>query len=138
MNVYVRELAAALARAGVDATVFVRRGSGAPATKTEVEVAPGFRVVHVDAGPPELAKEALPAVVDAYTAGVRAHLDARGTDVLHANYWLSAVAGHWLKHQLDLPSSPPSTPWPGSRPPPATPSRRPAAMPRPRWWPAPT
>lgn len=103
MNVYVRELAAALARAGVDATVFVRRGSGAPAAKAEVEVAPGFRVVHVDAGPPELAKEALPAVVDAYIAGVRAHLDARGTDVLHANYWLSAVAGHQLKHQLDLP-----------------------------------
>ncbi len=100
MNVYVRELVAALVQAGVDATVFVRRWSGAPPS---VEVAPGFRVVHVPAGPPDLAKEALPGVVDEYAAGVRAHLDAHGTDVLHANYWLSGVAGHRLKHELDLP-----------------------------------
>lgn len=100
MNVYVRELASALAQAGVDATVFVRRWSDAPAS---VEVAPGFRVVHIDAGPPEMAKEALPGVVDSFVAGVQAQLDVCGTDVLHANYWLSAVAGHRLKHQLDLP-----------------------------------
>lgn len=100
MNVYVRELAAALAQAGVDATVFVRRWSDAPAS---VEVEPGFRVVHIDAGPPEMAKEALPGIVDSFMAGVRDRLDDCGADVLHANYWLSAVAGHRLKHQLDLP-----------------------------------
>ena len=39
-----------------------------------VEVEPGFRVVHVDAGPPDLAKEQLPDVVDAFADGVRDHL----------------------------------------------------------------
>jgi D-inositol-3-phosphate glycosyltransferase len=24
-------------------------------------------------------------------------------DILHANYWLSGIAGHWLKHELDIP-----------------------------------
>ena len=50
------------------------------------------------------AKEHLPELVPAFTKGVAAHLEANGgTDVLHANYWLSGVAGHHLKHQLDLP-----------------------------------
>lgn len=101
MNVYVRELAAALAQSGVETTVYVRRAAADVAR--EVAVEPGFRVVHVDAGPPTLAKEQLPEVLDAFTAGVAAELARRPADVLHANYWLSGVAGHRLKHQLDLP-----------------------------------
>jgi D-inositol-3-phosphate glycosyltransferase len=102
MNVYVRELCSALAHAGVDTTVYVRRwDAGLP---DAVAIEPGLRVVHVDAGPPGLAKEDLPAVVDAFTNGVLDHL--RGddpVDVVHANYWLSGVAGHRIKHELDLP-----------------------------------
>jgi len=101
MNVYVRELAASLAQSGVDTTVYVRRGDADLPHAVEVE--PGFRVVHVDAGPPQLAKEQLPEVVDAFADGVAAELRERPVDVLHANYWLSGVAGHRLKHQLDLP-----------------------------------
>lgn len=102
MNVYVRELTSALAQAGVHTEVFVRRWRAD--LPTEVEVEPGVRVVHVDAGPPELAKESLPEVVEEYAAGVRRHLDVGpGADALHANYWLSAVAGHRLKHDLELP-----------------------------------
>ncbi len=102
MNVYVRELTSALAQAGVHTDVFVRRWhADLPA---EVEVEPGVRVVHVDAGPPELAKEALPDVVDDFASGVRRHIDSGpGVDAIHANYWLSAVAGHRLKHDLELP-----------------------------------
>ncbi len=101
MNVYVRELAASLAQSGVGTTVYVRRDDAhAP---REVAVEPGFRVVHVDAGRPDLAKEQLPEVVEAFAAGVAAELAARPADVLHANYWLSGVAGHRLKHQLDIP-----------------------------------
>ena len=101
MNVYVRELVSALAQAGVQADVFTRRWEDGPEV---VEVEPGFRVVHVDAGPPDLAKEQLPQVVDAFAEGVRAHLARLGdVDALHANYWLSGVAGHQLKHELDLP-----------------------------------
>ena len=51
MNVYVRALAAALARAGVECDVLARREH--PDHPTVVEVEPGFRVVHLDAGPPE-------------------------------------------------------------------------------------
>lgn len=102
MNVYVRELVSALAQAGVQADVFTRRWDDASPDVVEVE--PGFRVVHVEAGPMNLAKEQLPDVVDAFADGVRAQLRSLGdVDALHANYWLSGVAGHRLKHELDLP-----------------------------------
>jgi D-inositol-3-phosphate glycosyltransferase len=101
MNVYVRELAAALAQAGVATTVYVRRW--APDLPHEVAVEPGFRVVHVAAGHPDLPKESLPDTVDAFTEGVLREIERRGADLIHANYWLSGVAGHRLKHRLDLP-----------------------------------
>jgi D-inositol-3-phosphate glycosyltransferase len=102
MNVYVRELVSALAQAGVSADVFTRRWDDASPEVVEIE--PGFRVVHVEAGATDLAKENLPDVVEAFADGVSAHLRAlRDVDALHANYWLSGVAGHRLKHELDLP-----------------------------------
>jgi D-inositol-3-phosphate glycosyltransferase len=102
MNVYVRELVSALAQAGVEADVFTRRWHAGLSDVVEVE--PGFRVVHIDAGGPELAKEQLPDVVGPFADEVRAHLvRRRDVDALHANYWLSGVAGHRLKHDLDLP-----------------------------------
>jgi len=102
MNVYVRELSSALAQAGVDTTTYVRRWH--PDLADEVFVEPGFRVVHIDAGPPDLAKEHLPEVVDSFASGVIRHLEEHGgADVVHANYWLSGVAGHRIKHELHLP-----------------------------------
>lgn len=105
MNVYVRELVSALAQAGVASDVFTRRW--ADDLPPVVEVEPGFRVVHVPAGPVDLPKEALPEIVDDFAHGVLHHLvtseDLLGVDALHANYWLSGVAGHRLKHELDLP-----------------------------------
>ena len=103
MNVYVRELVSSLAQAGVTSDVYVRRwAEGLPDV---VEVEPGFRVLHVPAGPVDLPK-ALPEVVDLFAEGVLARLTddvGAAADVLHANYWLSAMAGHRLKHELDLP-----------------------------------
>ncbi len=102
MNVYVRELVSALAQAGVRADVFVRRWRDDLPEVVDVE--PGFRVVHVEAGPHDLAKEKLPEVVDEFTEGVRDHLmRADDVDAIHANYWLSGVVGHRLKHELSLP-----------------------------------
>ncbi len=102
MNVYVRELVSALAQAGVRTDVFVRRWRDDLPEVVDVE--PGFRVVHVEAGPHDLAKEKLPEVVDDFTEGVRQHLvRAADVDAIHANYWLSGVAGHRLKHELSLP-----------------------------------
>ena len=101
MNVYVRELAASLAQAGVGVTVYVRRWH--PGLADEVRVEPGFRVRHLDAGPVDLPKEALPEVVDEFTEALVAELERRPADVVHANYWLSGVVGHRVKHRLDLP-----------------------------------
>jgi D-inositol-3-phosphate glycosyltransferase len=102
MNVYVRELVSALAQAGVDCTTYVRRWRDD--LPDEVAVEPGFRVVHVAAGPVELPKEELPGVVDAFAGGVIDDLDRRGgADLVHANYWLSGVAGLRMKRDIGLP-----------------------------------
>ena len=102
MNVYVRELVGALARAGVRTEVYVRRSNDEVPEIVDVE--PGFRVVQVDAGAVDMAKEDLPAIVDQFADGVARHIDrADGPDAIHANYWLSGVAGHRLKHELSLP-----------------------------------
>lgn len=106
MNVYVRELVSALAQAGGEATVFVRRSDPTPPETVEVE--PGVTVVHIEAGPFDLSKEELPGVVDEFADQVAerlitADLDGNGYDALLANYWLSGVAGHRLKHELELP-----------------------------------
>ena len=102
MNVYVRELGSALAQAGVETTTFTRADrDGLP---DEIVVEPGHRVVHIQAGPHHLPKEALPEVADEFRRGM---LDwfARNDrpDVIHGNYWLSGIVGHRLKHELDVP-----------------------------------
>jgi D-inositol-3-phosphate glycosyltransferase len=103
MNVYVRDLGEALAEAGVACDVLTRAEH--PEQPPVVEVGPGFRVVHVRAGPlAPVPKRELPALTDELTESARAHLLAAGDcDVLHANYWLSGAVGHRLKHDLDLP-----------------------------------
>ena len=104
MNVYVRELCAAMARRGSSVDVFTRRED--PRAPDAVEVEPGVRVHHVDAGPARpIEKERLEGYVEAFTAGVLAEMTAAPEpyDAVHANYWLSGVAGHKVKHELDLP-----------------------------------
>ena len=102
MNVYVRELVSALAQAGVKTMVYVRRWQDDLPEIVDVE--PGFRVVHVPAGPVDLPKEKLPEIVDEFTDWVDRDLRSVGSvDAIHANYWLSGLAGHALKHRLDLP-----------------------------------
>ncbi len=102
MNVYVRELVSALAHAGVDCTTYTRAWqAGLPEV---VNVEPNHRVVHIPAGNFEVPKNELLSVVDEFTENVRAHIVASGgVDVLHANYWLSGLSAHQLKHELDLP-----------------------------------
>ena len=101
MNVYIREFVSSLTQAGVECDVYVRRWSDE--LDAVVEVEPGFRVIHVPAGPPGLSKEQLPTVVDDFTSWLREWLVDNPVDVLHANYWLSGVVGHQLKHPLELP-----------------------------------
>jgi D-inositol-3-phosphate glycosyltransferase len=120
MNVYVRELSSALARSGTECDVFTRAWSDSlPGTIT---VEPGFRVHHVPAGPPTpMAKELLPGVVNEFAEGVLKIMESVGGglsglsgldgladedlpfDAVHANYWLSGLAGHTIKHQMNIP-----------------------------------
>ncbi len=119
MNVYVKELSSALARAGVACDVYTRRDSEElPGT---VFVEPGFEVHYVTAGPPvSVPKEHLHEHVEEFTEGVIAHMTGAvprarapgsgsfgslddGASAIHANYWLSGLAGHAIKHRLDLP-----------------------------------
>lgn len=102
MNVYVRELVSAMAHAGLDCTTYTR--AWRPDLPEVVHVEPNHRVVHIPAGPFDLSKEALRDVVDEFTDAVAAHIRAEGgVDVVHANYWLSGIAGHRLKHELGVP-----------------------------------
>jgi len=102
MNVYVKELATALSRAGVACDVYTRASGDVPAI---VNVEPGFRLHHIAAGPlAPVPRRDLPELVDGFTEGVLARIEGgHPADAIHANYWLSGVAGHTLKHALDLP-----------------------------------
>ncbi len=113
MNVYVRELATALARTGASCDVFTR--SSDDALPSAIDVEPGFRVHYVPAGPQApLAKSALPGLVEEFTGRVLELMagdsglplvdqEAGPFEAVHANYWLSGLAGHAIKHELDLP-----------------------------------
>jgi D-inositol-3-phosphate glycosyltransferase len=104
MNVYVRSLGEALVRAGVACDILTRAEH--PAQRTIVELEPGLRVVHLDAGPrAPVAKHALPELVDELVDAAREHLQCGRAcyEALHANYWISGAVGHRLKHELDLP-----------------------------------
>jgi D-inositol-3-phosphate glycosyltransferase len=107
MNVYVRELTTALARSGAACDVFTR--SWSPDLPPVVQVEPGLRVHHIPAGPEEvLPKETLPDVVGAFTQGVLDRLAEAEDEAIpftsvHANYWLSGLSGHVIKHELNLP-----------------------------------
>jgi D-inositol-3-phosphate glycosyltransferase len=107
MNVYVRELTTALARSGARCEVYARREN--PSQPESRWVEPGLRVHFVAAGPPApLDKERLVPLVGEWAAGVAQSLVAlsaggEGVELVHANYWLSAAAGHTLKHALDVP-----------------------------------
>jgi D-inositol-3-phosphate glycosyltransferase len=103
MNVYVRALACALARAGVACDVYTRAEDLSQPKVIEVE--PGFRVVHVEAGPVgPVPRFELPGLVEPFIDATNAHLDAGPpVEVLHGNYWLSGAVAHQLKHRRDLP-----------------------------------
>ena len=102
MNVYVRELVAALAHAGIECTTYTRQWSRD--LPREILVEPNHRVVHVPAGRFDLPKEELESVVPAFTDFVLDDLRGQSSvDVVHANYWLSGLAGHSIKHELGVP-----------------------------------
>ena len=103
MNVYVRELSSALARLGHEVDVYTRRAH--PTEAEVVAVEPGFRVHNVTAGPAhEISRDELLANIPTFTSAVATLFRQGGPpDVIHANYWMSGLAGHELKHELNIP-----------------------------------
>ena len=102
MNVYVRELTSSLARLGVECTTYTRAWK--PGLPAVVDIEPNHRLVHVKAGDFDLPKERLVEVIPEFTDTVSHHLRTHApAQVIHANYWLSGIAGHHLKHDLSLP-----------------------------------
>ncbi len=101
MNVYVRELVGALAQAGVQCRAYTRMWSADLPERVTVE--PGFEVVHVPAGPPDQTKEELASHVQEFSDWVCNDIGSWGAQAIHANYWLSGVAGLQIKQKLRLP-----------------------------------
>ena len=102
MNVYIDRLARTMAAQGIDVDVFTRRTD--PAQPEDVVVAPGYRVVHVVAGPEErLLSSELAELVQEFALGVGKWAGAKRVDydMVHSHYWLSGWAGVIVKQQLE-------------------------------------
>ena len=99
MNVYIREVAAEMARRGVSSDIFTRRSD--PDTPEIQHLFDGVRVINVKAGPVRpVHKDLLPRLVRRFTEAVSPY---GPYDVLHAHYWLSGVAGAQLKTIWNVP-----------------------------------
>jgi D-inositol-3-phosphate glycosyltransferase len=103
-NVYVGQIAKHLAAIGCNVDVFTRRdGELLPEVAEWVS---GVRIVHVPAGPPQpVPKEDLLPLMDEFTAYVLrfCRRQRRGYDVVHANFWMSALVAAEVKRALGIP-----------------------------------
>jgi hypothetical protein len=101
-NVYVAEVARHQRALGHEVDVFTRRDD--PSLPSEVVTPDGVRVVHVDAGPARvIAKERLLPWMDDFAAAVERTGRIRRYDVVHANFWMSTIAGMRLQRSLGTP-----------------------------------
>ncbi|HEY9480167.1 MAG TPA: glycosyltransferase family 1 protein [Gemmatimonadaceae bacterium] len=103
-NVYVSEIARALASYGHAVDVFTRRDD--PALPMVVAARDGVRVIHVPAGPATAVRkeELLPFMTEfsAFTTGWCACEDG-GYDIVHANFWMSGLVALELQERLGIP-----------------------------------
>lgn len=110
MNVTIRSVARRLARAGVRVDVFTRR---AGAEQTIVEMDPGVRVVHLEAGPARpVEKEELPKYLCAFLCSLlrfeveesaRSRVEGPCYDLVHSHYWMSGWVGRLARERWGVP-----------------------------------
>lgn len=103
MTVYVRDLAAAFARRGVQTDVYTRADSDGPPVTS---LGTGVRVISIPAGPREhVPKERLTPYVGEFAAGARAFALAQRLryDAVHSHYWQAGLAGIPLARWWDAP-----------------------------------
>ncbi len=104
MNVYIDGLARTMAARGVAVDVYTRRTSVDQPDVVEVE--DGYRVFHVDAGPPEpMAIRPMAIYVTEFADAVLACFEAENArpDIVHSHYWLSGWAALLIKRQVRIP-----------------------------------
>lgn len=101
-NVYVAQLARALARCGHAVDVFTRRDT--PDLPEVVTQESGVRVIQVDAGPATFVRkeELLPFMAD-FTAFVARYHERERYDLAHANFFMSGLVAADLKRAYGLP-----------------------------------
>ncbi len=102
-NVYVAHVARCLAAAGHHVDVLTRRDDAS--LPTAVDMRPGVRVLHIDAGPARFVpKEELLRYMPAFTeAAAQLFLHSEPYDVLHANFFMSGLVGLELKRRFGIP-----------------------------------
>jgi len=105
MNVYVRSLASALARSGVEVEIFTR--AVAPDQPDVEHPEPGICVHNIQAGPRRrIPKEQLPSLIHRMADevdAIRARQDQGHYQLIHSHYWLSGVAGLHLARAWHVP-----------------------------------
>lgn len=102
MNVYVDELSRTMAERGIEVDVYTRRDrSHLPEV---VPVRPGYRVHHVDAGPPEpVPIRRLARHVEQFAERVESRFDSDPPQIIHSHYWLSGWAALAIKRRRGIP-----------------------------------
>ncbi len=100
MNTYVRGLADALCRAGVQVDILTRRR--ARAEPSQVVLPSGVRVHHLAVGPiGPITREEFGSLIEPFAEAARPVVE--GADLVHGHYWVSAAIAHDLKHALGIP-----------------------------------
>jgi glycosyltransferase involved in cell wall biosynthesis len=101
-NVHVAALATALGRRGDEVVVHTRRDD--PDLPRRVALAPRVAVDHVDAGPPcEVPKDKLVPYMAPFADDLRAQWAADPPDIVHAHFWMSAIAALRAARGLGIP-----------------------------------
>jgi D-inositol-3-phosphate glycosyltransferase len=102
-NIYVAHVARGLAAAGHHVDVLTRRDD--PGLPAVMDIRPGVRVVHIDAGPPRFVpKEALLQHMPAFIRCAQRLFDhSVSYDVIHANFFMSGLVGLRLRHAFGVP-----------------------------------
>jgi D-inositol-3-phosphate glycosyltransferase len=103
MNVYVRALARELAARGVESDLYTRAVS--PYDPPVVEVEPGVRLLHLEAGPlAPVPKQALPRFLCAFLCSLLRGEERYGPyDLLHSHYWLSGWVARLARERWGAP-----------------------------------
>jgi len=103
MNVYIRTLARELAARGVESDLYTRAVS--PDDPPVIEVEPGVRLLHLEAGPLEpVPKQTLPRFLCAFLCSLLRVGERYGPyDVLHSHYWLSGWVARLARERWGAP-----------------------------------